>query len=152
MKIAARPISAEAFKRYGTLIDAGIDVPRQNFAVPVENARADARANLCIVRPPVVALPFGIDTMERHPFSTQAFFPLDTTRYLVVVAEGDDAPNLSTLAAFIVPGTQALSYASGIWHIGMAVLDSPCGMAMLVHENGSARDTDYVSVSPFTVV
>jgi ureidoglycolate lyase len=152
MNIAAQPISAPAFARFGTLIDAGIDVPRLNFAVPIENHRDTARANLCIVRPPVVTLPFMVDTMERHAFSTQAFFPLDAQRYLLVVAEGGAAPDLSTLAAFIVPGRQAISYARGVWHIGMAVLDAPCGMAMLVHEDGSSRDTDYVPVPPFTVV
>ncbi|MBS7803438.1 ureidoglycolate lyase [Rhizobiales bacterium TNE-4] len=152
MNITAQPISASAFARYGTLIDAGIDVPRLNFAVPVENVRETARANLCIVRPPVITLPFTVDTMERHAFSTQAFFPLDSTNYLLVVAEGDDRPDLATAAAFLVPGTQAISYRRGVWHIGMAVLDAPCGMAMLVHEDGSARDTDYVAVPPFTIV
>jgi ureidoglycolate lyase len=152
MNIVAQPISAPAFTRFGTLIDSEINVPRLNFAVPVENHRETARANLCIVRPPVVTLPFTVDTMERHAFSTQAFFPLDTQRYLLVVAEGGDAPDLSTLAAFIVPGRQGISYTRGIWHIGMAVLDAPCGMAMLVHEDGAGRDTDYVAVAPFTVI
>jgi ureidoglycolate lyase len=152
MNITAQPISASAFARFGTLIDSGITVPRLNFAVPVENHRETARANLCIVRPPVVTLPFTVDMMERHVFSTQTFFPLDTQRYLLVVAEGGDVPDLSTLAAFLVPGRQAISYACGVWHIGMAVLDAPCGMAMLVHEDGEARDTDYVAVPPFIVV
>lgn len=151
MKIATRPVTAETFAPYGTLIDPGIDVPRLNFAVPVENGREGARANLCIVRPPVVSLPLTVDTMERHAFSTQAFFPLDAARYLVVVAHGGDAPDLSSLAAFIVDGSRGISYARGIWHIGMAVLDRPCGMAMLVHEDGGARDTGYTGVPPFTV-
>lgn len=151
MKITAQPISADAFAPFGTLIDPAIDVPRLNFAVPVENARSTARANLCIVRPPVISLPFTIDTMERHAYSTQAFFPLDAVRYLIVVAHGADAPDLSTLRAFLVDGKFGFSYARGIWHIGMAVLDQPCGMAMMVHEDGGPRDTDYVGVAPFTV-
>lgn len=152
MKIEAQAIAAEAFAPYGTLIDPAIALPRLNFAVPVENARETARANLCIVRPPVVSLPFTVDTMERHAFSTQAFFPLDTARYLLVVARGENAPELDTLAAFIVDGTHGISYARGVWHIGMAALDRPCGMAMLVHEDGTERDTDYLSVTPFTVL
>lgn len=151
MRIDARAITAEAFAPYGTLIDPAITVPRFNFAAPVENARASAGANLCIVRPPVVSLPFTVDTMERHAFSTQAFFPLDTARYLLVVAQGGDAPDVSTLAAFIVEGTHGISYAPGIWHIGMASLDRPCGMAMLVHEDGGPRDTDYLRITPFSV-
>lgn len=152
MNIKAQPISAGSFKPFGTLIDPAIAVPRLNFAVPVENARTEARANLCIVRPPVIELPFTIDTMERHAFSTQTFCPLDATRYLIVVAHGGDAPDLSTLRAFTVDGSLGFSYARGIWHIGMAVFENPCGMAMLVYEDGGARDTDYVSVAPFTVI
>lgn len=152
MNIKAQPINAASFAPYGTLIDPNIDCPRLNFAVPVENGRATARANLCIVRPPVVTLPFTIDVMERHAFSAQTFFPLDAAAYLLVVAKGDDAPELSTLAAFIVPGDRAFSYAPGIWHIGMAALGKPCGMAMLVHEDGGARDTDYLSVPPVAIL
>ena len=151
MKIDARPVSAEAFAPYGTLIDAAINVPRLNFAVPVENGRVDARANLCIVRPPVISLPFTIDVMERHAFSTQAFFPLDTAQYLVVVAQGGDRPDMATLTAFTVSGSLGISYACGTWHIGMAVLEKPCGMAMLVHEDGGARDTDYLPITPVVI-
>lgn len=151
MTITARPITAEAFAPYGTLIDPAIDCPRLNFAVPVENERASARPNLCIVRPPVVTLPFSFNVMERHAFSTQAFFPLDAAAYVLAVAQGDEAPDCSTLSAFIVPGDRAFSYARGVWHIGMAVLDRPCGMAMLVHEDGGARDTDYCPVPPITI-
>jgi ureidoglycolate lyase len=152
MIVTAQPISAAAFAPFGTVIDPAIAVPRLNYAVPVENRRETARANLCIVRPPIVQLPVTIETMERHAFSTQSFFPLDTLRYLVVVTQGEDAPDTARLMAFIVPGTHGISYARGIWHIGMAVLDAPCGMAMLVHEDGGARDTDYIAVPPFTIV
>ncbi len=151
MNIDARPIDAAAFAPFGTLIDPAIDVPRFNFAVPVENRRGAARPNLCIVRPPVVSLPFTVDTMERHAFSTQAFFPLDAAAYLLVVAQGGDAPDMTTLRAFTVPRSLGISYAPGIWHIGMAVLEKPCGMAMLVHEDGGARDTDYCPVPPVVI-
>lgn len=151
MIIKAQSITAADFAPYGTLINPAIETPRLNFAVPVENARASARANLCIVRPPVVTLPLTIDVMERHAFSTQAFFPLDTLRYVIVVALGEEAPVSASLRAFIVPGHEGISYHRGVWHIGMAVLDRPCGMAMLVHEDSGPRDTDYLSVAPFTV-
>lgn len=152
MNVKAQTISADAFAPYGILLDPEIECPRRNYAAPVENGRSTASANLCLVRPPVVTLPLTIHEMERHAFSTQAFFPLDTSRYVIVVALGEEAPRRDQTMAFIVPGTRGISYHRGIWHIGMAVLDRPCGMAMLVHEDSGPRDTDLLPVAPFSVI
>lgn len=150
----AERISKEAFAPFGALLDPAIDRPRINFAGPTTNDRPAARANLAIVRPPVVASGVVIDVVERHPFSTQAFMPLDVAAYVIVVAPdgtGGQA-DLDRARAFVVPGTTGIVYGVGTWHVGMSVLERPGGMAMLVHEDGTDGDCEYVTVPGFSVM
>lgn len=138
-----QPITAAAFAPFGELITAPPTAPRVNFVAPVENRRATARANIAVVHPPVTTLPTRVETMERHPHSTQAFFPLGGCAYLLLVAPGGDAgPELDGAMAFEVPGHVGISYATGTWHMGMTTLGRASIMALLVHEDGSADDTD----------
>ncbi|KAG2415653.1 hypothetical protein HFD88_006844 [Aspergillus terreus] len=92
---------------------------------------------------------FDVRILERHPFTTQTFSPLDLSAqpgktdepwFLVVVAptrkgetatattaEGEtvtirDPPDLSRLRAFVARGNQAVTYGAGTWHAPMVVL------------------------------
>ena len=74
------------------------------------------------------SFPFTLRLLERHPYSSQVFVPLNVGKvkgYLVVVClnnEDDDKPDLSTLNAFVVPSTQGISYYPGVWHHPMIAL------------------------------
>lgn len=142
------PISAEAFAPFGVLVSIPPGVARVNFIAPVENTRTHARANLAMVHPPATDLPLRIDVMERHRFSTQAFIPLCGVQAVLLVAPGgDDGPDLNAARAFLVPGDVGISYHVGVWHTGMTTLGVAGAMAMLVHEDGSADDTEFRPVS-----
>ena len=81
--------------------------------------------------------------LEKHPGSTQAFVPMSTGRYLVIVAEalGDqNAPDLSTLRAFLVEGARGIAYHPGTWHHPMIALEQPLDFTCLVYEDGSSGD------------
>jgi ureidoglycolate lyase len=80
--------------------------------------------------------------LERHPGSTQMFVPMRASRFLVVVALGGDAPDLSTLAAFVVEGPQAITYAPGVWHHPMVALDAETDFVNLLFSDGTAGDCD----------
>lgn len=146
--VHAKPISAEAFAAYGDLLERPMSGTRQNFAAVVENRRSNARANLALVRCEPLAAGTLITALERHPFSTQFFAPLDAEAYLVVVANdtGQERPNLATIAAFRVGPHQAISYHLGTWHAGMATLGGPGTFAMMIHEDGSAGDCEVVDL------
>lgn len=60
--------------------------------------------------------PLKIDMLEKHPFFSQTFMPRSTQPYLVVVALGEDKPDLSTIKAFKTNGNQGVMYNRGIWH------------------------------------
>jgi ureidoglycolate lyase len=85
-------------------------------------------------------LPFTVRTLEKHPLSTQLFVPLGAERYVVVVALGDAAPDLSTLSAFLASGKQGITYHPGVWHHTLMALDQPTDFSCLVWEDGGRDD------------
>lgn len=109
--------------------------PRQLRALPTKNAKV-----------------FDVRILERHPFTTQTFTPIDLSSqptaggqeepyFLVVVAptlKGQtatamtpsgpvtvrDPPDLKNLRAFVARGGQAVTYGAGTWHAPMVVIGS----------------------------
>ena len=153
-RVRSQPISAEAFFPFGFLLEAPDAGVRQNFAATVFNGRASAKANLALVHEHPAAERITATLLERHPLSTQSFFPLSVQRYLVVVCASTHSgdPDLESLRAFECRGDQAVSYRASVWHMGIRTLDAPGVFAMLVHEDGSALDCEFREVTPFDVV
>jgi ureidoglycolate lyase len=60
-------------------------------------------------------MPVSIRSMERHPLSSQAFFPLSEQPYLVVVAPQGEFDPLA-IRAFIAQPSQGVNYHPGTWH------------------------------------
>ncbi|SNB73089.1 ureidoglycolate lyase [Arboricoccus pini] len=148
-KIAARAITAQAFAPFGTLLDG----PGAT-ACPY-SGRPEALPIFELVAAPG---PSGADAhvvkvMERHPHSTQAFFSLDATDYLVVVAPDaeDGGPALDRVNAFVVPGGSAIQYRVAVWHTPMTSLRPPGRFVLHVHKDGSSADCEFVDVSPICV-
>lgn len=68
-----------------------------------------------------------LKTLERHPFTSQAFIPMGRgdgdglsepgDKYLVVVAHNgaDDRPDMKSLKAFLATSAQGISYDRGVW-------------------------------------
>jgi len=143
--IVARPLTPEAFAPFGQMLESPGSVARLDYAAALENKRAHAKANLLLARARPTTLPHEVAAMERHPDSSQSFFPLDVARYLILVCPdaGPDAPDLGQLQAFIADGKQGISYNVGTWHHPMTSLDRDGLFAALVWEDGSPRDTEW---------
>ncbi|MEO8798382.1 MAG: ureidoglycolate lyase [Polyangiaceae bacterium] len=152
VEITARELTQASYARYGDVLSADRDdvaaVPanlgtaqKRNRLTALVNARAEAKANVSVFRcSPVNERPIPLHLLEKHPHSTQIFVPMNARRYLVVVAEGGDAPDLSTLAAFVASGNQAIAYRPGIWHHPMIALDDVIDFACIVFDDGTAYD------------
>jgi ureidoglycolate lyase len=150
--VTATAITAEAYRPYGDLLSADrADIAprdanqgtaaRKNAQIAIAHDRPSARANFASFRcAPRTEWPMPLLLLEKHPHSTQTFIPMNGSRYLVVVALGGDAPDLTTLRAFVVPGETAISYRPGVWHHPMIALDRETDFACLVWEDGSAED------------
>ena len=67
---------------------------------------------------------------------------MNAQRDVVVVALGGDAPDLSTVRAFLAAGTQGEGYRPGVWHHPLVALDTPIDFTCFVWEDGTAEDCD----------
>ncbi len=60
--------------------------------------------------------PMEIRMMERHPISSQAFYPVSPDDWLVVVADDVETPGPDNLHAFLATGVQGVQYGRNVWH------------------------------------
>ena len=147
--VTARPIDNDSFAPYGQLLD-GPEAPgRYDFQAELFNGRDDAAPNLLLARAQAKSLPLDMEVMERHPQSSQAFFPLDASRYIVLVCPdaADGGPDMTRLDAFLVGAGQGINYNAGTWHHPLTALDRAGNFAALVWENGSDSDTEWYTMA-----
>jgi ureidoglycolate lyase len=152
VEIAARPLTQADYAPYGNVLSAERhDVAavaanlgtaqKRNRLAPLVNARPQAEANVSVFRcTPILERPVQLRLLEKHPLSTQMFVPMNARRYLVVVAAGRDVPDLSTLAAFVAEGRQAITYHPGIWHHPMIALEEIVDFVCVVFDDGTTGD------------
>lgn len=153
--VTAEPLNEEAFRPFGQVFEAPAEPGRTSFNEFLENTRADARVDLSVVTiSPLTVAPMRVKTLERHPYSSQTFIPIQVGRYLVVVAPGtpDGSPDLRRVRCFLANGRQCVSYRRGLWHHDMTVLDDTAEMAVLMWCDGSRDDEELLDIpEPFDV-
>ena len=150
MSMKLRPLSAAAFQPFGDVLDPAFEGPRVDHAARLQNSRADASHNLMLVRSAATGRPHMVARMERHPFSSQTFIPLQGARAVLAVAldNGSGAPDLATVAAYVSEG-QGFSYHAGVWHIPLATLDEARAFAVFMYTEGTPDDTHWADVTAF---
>ncbi|MDI1245983.1 MAG: ureidoglycolate lyase [Rhodoferax sp.] len=143
------PLSASAFSPFGDVI--GVNEARRHFTINagyaeryhdlahIQVARGGGYPIISIFRAQPRQFPLTMSALERHPLGSQAFFPLAAQPFLVVVALGGEAPELSSIRCFMASPGQGVNYAPGIWHHALIALDTPSDF--LVIDRGGA-DTD----------
>jgi len=160
LSLRPSPIDAETYRPFGAVVRAGADslarVANHGTArawdalATLESTRgASARCTASLFR--CLALReerLAVRRLERHACSTQMFVPMRASRYLVIVALGADAPDLGTLAAFVVEGPQAITYAPGVWHHPMVALDEDADFVNVIFADGTAGDCEELSIEP----
>ena len=149
--LAVEPLSARAFAPFGDVIEVpgsgGADANegtavRFDDVTRLELDRDGGRAVLSVFRVRPARLPFVVRTLERHPLSTQAFFPLGERRFLVIVAPpGGAAPDPARVRAFLANGRQGVNYRPGAWHHPVLALDRDTDF-MVLGRTVDGRDCD----------
>ena len=95
---------------------------RYHDLAKVETLGENASTLINVFRGDEKKFPLGIDMMERHPFGSQAFVPLQGRPFLVVVSKDlDGVPG--TPQAFFAHGNQGVNYAANIWHHPLLALE-----------------------------
>lgn len=154
--IVAEPLTAEAFKPFGAVLEAPPTPGRVYVSDTLANGRAHAPVCLSVATvQPKKDLPLQVTVLERHEHSSQTFVPLSVSRYLVLAtldAPGG-GPDLTRLRAFVARAGQGVTYAMGTWHHPVTVLDAPASFAVLMWRDGTSGDEEFVPVTtPLTVV
>ena len=82
MRIVAEPLTAEAFKPYGAVLEGPAIAGRVYFNDTLANGRAQAPVSLSVATvAPTKELPLVVKVLERHEHSSQSFIPLSVSRY-----------------------------------------------------------------------
>lgn len=149
MKIRIEPLTVSAFAPFGQVIEMPPPGGRTNITPFLENLREQAGVKLHISNRAPTSLPYVHWRMERHRYSSQAFIPLNVSRYLVVVAPHakSGGPELRGARAFCARGDQGINYRANAWHAPMAVLDREGQFAVFMWQDGTAADEEFVELT-----
>ena len=75
----------------------------------------DGKVGLSLFNAEIRSLPIKLDMMERHPEGSQAFIPMSTNKFLIIVAnDKNNRPDFPK--AFMTAPGQAVNFFKGTWH------------------------------------
>ena len=158
--LEAVPLTAALFAPFGEVIETAGHAPRlinegtsERFddLAPVDVLASGGRPLISIFKATPRPLPFHVRGLERHPLSSQAFYPLDGLPFLVVVAEAGGSPWGSRIRAFRAAGNQGVSYRRNTWHHALLALGQTCHF-LVIDRGGPEENCDEVVVEPAVVV
>lgn len=139
------PLTAIAFAPYGDVIEPA-SAREQRSINYGQTMRAHDLARLDLLNEggkPIIShfhtqpmpRPIAIKAMERHPLSSQAFYPLSGRPYLVVVAAAGEF-DLKNLRVFLAAANQGVNYHAGTWHHFNLALEAPSDFLVVDREAG----------------
>ncbi len=148
--LTPEPLTTDVFATYGDvlepesaseerIINEGNTVRFHDLANLVLDAQS-GHPTVNIFRSSPLPRPLELTTMERHPLSSQAFFPLGDDPYLVVVAPPGDL-NVADVRAFIASSTQGVNYKPGTWHHYSLALGETSDF-LVIDRDGPGEDCD----------
>lgn len=150
-EIGVRPLIREAFKPFGDIIEVDDEVEgisindgfatRYNDLASVDVQESGGRPLINIFRCRPRPLPIVIHMMERHPLASQAFIPLHTNPFLIVVAPAGERVDPESLSAFVTNGLQGVNYTRGVWHFPLIGLGEEQDF-LVVDRGGDGKNCD----------
>lgn len=142
-------LTAAAFAPYGDIVEPPEPGARHALDAGLSAARAGTTARLSFNHPMPSALPLMATEMERHPWSSQTFIPIDVSRWVVMVApDRGGAPDPDGIIGFLAAGDQAVNYHVNTWHHPLRTLDRPGRFAVLMWTTGVKADDEAWSTLP----
>lgn len=154
--LVPKALTREAFAPFGDVIETAGALARKinngtttrfHDLAKVETSGEGARCLINIFRGDAFKLPVTISMLERHPLGSQAFFPLHSGKWLVVVGK-DEGGIPGDPVAFMVEAEQGgpgetrlrgVNYHRNVWHHPLITLDEP-GDFLVVDRGGSGNN------------
>ncbi|MDD7969767.1 ureidoglycolate lyase [Roseinatronobacter alkalisoli] len=156
--LAIRPLTPAAFVLFGDVLDIEGQpdklINQGQCGRYHDRAHVDfgegGRAGISLFDAQPRALPYTLTMMERHPDGSQAFIPMHTEPFLVIVAE--DAGNRpDTPRAFLTNGAQGVNFHRNIWHGVLTPLAQPGRFAVIDRIGDTPNLQEYWFDTPWQV-
>lgn len=110
----------------------------------------DGAVALSVAQSEAVPLPLTLDLLERHPLGSQAFIPMNGTRFVVTVA-ADENGRPGTPRAFLTSGSQGIQYKANCWHGVLAPLTGPSDFLIVDRVGKGDNLEEYTIDVPYIV-
>ena len=145
--IKAKKITKKNFSKFGQIIDTSKKNPininngyakRFDNLINVDTSKKRGKAIVSIFNAKKRKFPMKIDMMEKHPLGSQAFIPMEDTKFLVFVAPKGGKPNINKIQSFIVPRQTGINYKTGIWHFPLISMKNM--NFLVVDRNGKGKN------------
>lgn len=162
LEVSPRPLTAAAFSAYGEVVSTA----NAQKVLSVNDGRAqrytrmatqrslasELKQEFSLYRLSPSRLPVEASYFERHPLSTQLFYPLCSARYLVLVcpALANGMPDAARAQAWLAEPGVGINYHAGVWHYPLVALDEGGDFLMLMAEGAGAQDCETAAI-PITV-
>lgn len=149
LPLHVEPLTRAAFTPFGEVIEAegarqfpinAGTCTRYHDLAQIQIHGEDPRVLLNLFDGQAWRAPVRIDLLERHPLGSQAFYPVDGARMLIVVAPPGELDERA-IRAFVSSPAQGINYAAGTWHHPLLCLDRP-GRFVVVDRGGSGANCD----------
>jgi ureidoglycolate lyase len=158
--IEAIALTAEGFAPFGDVVETRDrrwrwinqgSCQRFDDLAQVDVLEAGGRPIISIFKATPRTLPLQVRALERHPLSSQGFFPLDARSFLVVVAEEGALPVASRIRAYLGSGNQGVNYRRNTWHHSLIALEGTTHF-LVVDRAGPGENCEEMQVEDSVVV
>jgi len=154
LTIKPQPLTREAFAPFGDVIqiegsnqfeiNSGYTT-RVHDLIDIQLGGESARAQFSFFlgRP----RPLEIKMLEKHPLGSQAFYPIEDKRWLVVVAS---APEPESVCAFWASGRQGVNYHQNVWHHPLLVIEPQ--QFVIIDRGGDGHNCDEIELDTAVLI
>jgi ureidoglycolate lyase len=158
-EILLQPLSRDSFRPFGDVIqvEGSSSFPinhgmceRYHDLAKVETTGENPRVLISLLRGKPYQLPLKFDMVERHPLGSQAFIPLSTNPFLVVVAY-DGPMGASDPIAFMTKPGQGVNIHRNIWHGILTPLDAVSDFVVVDRGGDGINLEEYFYREPFII-
>ncbi len=158
--IKIEPLTAAAFASFGQVIQTegahhypinGGMTERFHDLARIELAGEGARPLISIFRGRPCDLPLTLSLVERHPLGSQAFFPLSSHPFLVIVA-GDENGVPVGLRAFRTGPSQGVNIGMNVWHGVLTPLEAEADFLVVDRGGEGSNLEEHRFDSPWSIV
>jgi ureidoglycolate lyase len=133
MNLQIKKISKDNFSKYGQLVSTK-DIESQNIneettksfydLVNIEIYGDDKKCRVNIFKSIKRNFPLEINMLENHPFSSQAFIPLQKTNFIVVVAPISSEPDINLIETFLISPEEGINFKPKVWHFPLIATEN----------------------------